>query len=63
METETTTFTIEGLPDYDNGTANVHIGWADDAVDWDVFVENAAGETSGPLPRSITPKWSSSSTR
>ncbi len=40
---ETTTFTIEGLPAYDNGTATVHIEWPNPAVDWDVDVFDSRG--------------------
>jgi hypothetical protein len=44
---ESTTFTIEGLPEADNGTATVTVEWpgtADpEAVDWDVYVYDAAG--------------------
>lgn len=46
-ETETTTFTIEGLPDYDNGKASIIVGWSDPAVDWDIWVENESGEVVG----------------
>lgn len=46
-ETETTTFTIEGLPEYDNGKASIIVGWGDPAVDWDIWVENEAGQVVG----------------
>ena len=47
-ESEFATFTVEGMPEYDNGAAYVTVTWpgqgGDDALDWDVFVRNAAGE-------------------
>ena len=46
---EETTFTVGGLPEYDNGTATVVIGWpdadpqADFPIDWDVEVFDSRG--------------------
>jgi hypothetical protein len=46
---ETTTFTVGGQPQYDNGTATVVIGWPDatpagqDPIDWDVDVFDSRG--------------------
>jgi hypothetical protein len=40
---EFTTFTIEGLPEYDNGKAEVRVQWPDPSVDWDVYVYDAQG--------------------
>jgi hypothetical protein len=40
---ETTTFTVEGLPAYDNFFAEVHVQWPDPAVDWDVDVFDSEG--------------------
>lgn len=42
-EDESFTFTIEGMPTYDNAKAEVRVGWDDSDVDWDVFVYDAAG--------------------
>lgn len=46
-ESEEATFTIEGLPEADNGTATVTVEWPGTAdpeeVDWDVFVLDSAG--------------------
>ncbi len=47
-ESEQAQFEIVGLPEYDNGTASVSVGWpgesGDEAVDWDVSILNADGE-------------------
>ncbi len=40
---ETATFTVDGPPTYDNGTANVVIQWPDGNVDWDVDVFDSRG--------------------
>ena len=49
---EETTFTVDGPPEYDNGTATVVIGWPDDTptttpptppIDWDVDVFDSRG--------------------
>ncbi len=40
---EETTFTVEGLPDADNGAAEVRISWPDASVDWDVYVYDDMG--------------------
>ncbi len=40
---ETATFTVEGPPTYDNGTARVVIQWPNAQVDWDVEVYDARG--------------------
>jgi zinc carboxypeptidase len=40
---EFATFTIGGLPDYDNGKAEVRVQWPDAGVDWDVYVYDAQG--------------------
>ncbi len=43
-------FTIKGLPQVDNGRAEVSIKWANKTTDWDLYVLNSAGEivaTSG----------------
>jgi Zinc carboxypeptidase len=37
-EYETIPFTVNGLPEADNGRFAVHVEWSDPAVDWDVFV-------------------------
>ncbi|WP_411941953.1 M14 family metallopeptidase [Oryzobacter faecalis] len=44
---EYATFTIGGLPQYDNFKAEVHVEWPDAAVDWDVYVYNSDGELVG----------------
>jgi hypothetical protein len=41
--TERTTFTIEGLPEADNGTATVTVQWPGASVDWDVYVLDSEG--------------------
>ena len=41
---ETATFTVQGLPDYDNARARVRVEWPDASVDWDVVVVNSFGE-------------------
>ena len=50
-ESEFATFTITGLPTYDNGRAAVTVSWpgvpGDEALDWDVFVYNSAGDLVG----------------
>jgi hypothetical protein len=50
-ESEFTTFTITGLPKYDNGRAAVTVSWpgvpGDEALDWDVYVYNSAGDLVG----------------
>jgi murein tripeptide amidase MpaA len=38
---EYATFTIEGLPKYDNFKAEVRVQWPDPAVDWDIRVYNS----------------------
>ncbi len=40
---ETATFTVDGPPTYDNGTASVVIQWPDSNVDWDVDVFDSRG--------------------
>ncbi len=40
---EIATFTIAGMPQYDNAKAEVRIQWPDAAVDWDVYVYDAEG--------------------
>jgi hypothetical protein len=40
---EYATFTVEGLPAYDNGKAEVRVQWPDAGVDWDVYVYDAEG--------------------
>lgn len=46
-ESEETTFTVEGLPEHDNGTATVEVEWPDGGdpvgIDWDVFVYDSEG--------------------
>jgi murein tripeptide amidase MpaA len=42
-ESESVTFTVGGLPDYDNFTAEVHVQWTDPDVDWDVYLYDAEG--------------------
>jgi hypothetical protein len=37
-------FTVQGQPAVDNGTAVVHIEWADPQTDWDLYVLNAEGQ-------------------
>lgn len=44
---EYATFTIGGLPQYDNFKAEVVVQWPDAAVDWDVYVYNSDGELVG----------------
>ncbi len=43
-ETEEFTFTVEGMPRYDNAAAQVRIQWPDSGVDWDVFVLDEFGD-------------------
>lgn len=43
FESESTTFTVEGLPEHDNGKAEVRVQWPDPAVDWDVYVYDDQG--------------------
>lgn len=47
-ESEFATFEVKGLPAYDNGAASVKVSWpgqsGDEALDWDVFVRNSAGD-------------------
>lgn len=40
---EFATFTVGGLPEYDNFKAEVRVQWPDAAVDWDVRVYNSDG--------------------
>jgi murein tripeptide amidase MpaA len=40
---ETATFTVDGPPTYDNGTATVVIQWPNNQVDWDVEVFDSRG--------------------
>ena len=40
---ETATFTVDGPPAYDNGTATVAIQWPDASVDWDVDIFDSRG--------------------
>jgi hypothetical protein len=35
---ESIPFTVQGLPEADNGRLTVHIEWTDPAVDWDLYV-------------------------
>ena len=42
-QSETATFTIGGLPQYDNGRAEVRVQWPDAGVDWDIYVYDSAG--------------------
>lgn len=42
-ESEQVTFEITGMPDYDNGTATVVVGWPGAEVDWDVDVLDSRG--------------------
>jgi hypothetical protein len=44
---ESFTFEIGGLPQYDNGTATVSMEWASTATDWDLFVFDSAGQLVG----------------
>jgi hypothetical protein len=43
-QSETISFTVGGLPEYDNFTAELHLAWADPDVDWDVVVYDAEGD-------------------
>ena len=36
-------FTVDGLPDVDNGRMTVHIEWANAATDWDLYVYDSEG--------------------
>jgi Zinc carboxypeptidase len=36
-------FTVDGLPDVDNGKMTVHIEWTDPNVDWDLYVVGPGG--------------------
>jgi len=47
FDSETSTFTIGGLPQYDNFKAEVRIQWPDAGVDWDVLVYNSDGVLVG----------------
>ena len=40
---EQATFTITGLPTYDNARAEVRVQWPDASVDWDVYVYDSEG--------------------
>jgi hypothetical protein len=42
-DSESATFTITGLPQYDNGSAEVRVSWPDASVDWDVYVYDDKG--------------------
>ncbi len=42
-ESEEITFTVEGLPEADNFTAELHVAWPDPDVDWDVYIYDADG--------------------
>jgi hypothetical protein len=44
---EYATFTIQGMPTYDNGKAEVRVQWPDAAVDWDVYVYDDQGRQVG----------------
>ncbi len=46
-ESESFTFTVGGLPTYDNFTAEVHVQWPDADVDWDVYLFDAEGNPVG----------------
>lgn len=55
-ESEQTTFTVEGLPEVDNGFANIRVEWPDDAVDWDVYVLGPDGEPVGSAASLANPE-------
>jgi zinc carboxypeptidase len=40
---EQATFTITGLPTYDNARAEVRVQWPDASVDWDIYVYDSEG--------------------
>jgi hypothetical protein len=46
-ESESVTFTVGGLPEYDNFTAELHVQWPDPDVDWDVYLYDAEGNLVG----------------
>ncbi len=46
-ESESVTFTVGGLPQYDNFTAELHVQWPDPDVDWDVYLYDADGDFVG----------------
>ena len=62
-ESEFATFTITGLPTYDNGRAAVTVSWpgvpGDEALDWDVFVYNSAGDLVGQAATLADPEVAS----
>ncbi|MGL5866254.1 MAG: M14 family metallopeptidase [Dermatophilaceae bacterium] len=53
---ESTTFTIEGLPRYDNAKAEIRVQWPDTAVDWDVFVYDDQGREVGSAASEDNPE-------
>lgn len=40
---ETATFTVQGQPAVDNGSAEIRVQWPDASVDWDVYVYDSLG--------------------
>ncbi|MGL5909729.1 MAG: M14 family zinc carboxypeptidase, partial [Phycicoccus sp.] len=53
---ESTTFTIEGMPQYDNAKAEIRVQWPDSAVDWDVFVYDDQGREVGSAASEDNPE-------
>ncbi|WP_377643547.1 M14 family metallopeptidase [Oryzobacter terrae] len=47
FESEFATFTIGGMPQYDNFKAEVRVQWPDPGVDWDVVIRNSDGDVVG----------------
>ncbi|WP_370894163.1 M14 family zinc carboxypeptidase [Janibacter sp. GXQ6167] len=54
-QSERTTFTIEGMPKYDNAKAEVRVGWPGGA-DWDVYILDADGNTVGSAASLANPE-------
>jgi hypothetical protein len=46
-QSERFTFTVGGLPDYDNFTAELHVEWPEAEDDWDVYILDADGNLVG----------------
>ncbi|MGL4177703.1 MAG: PIN domain-containing protein [Dermatophilaceae bacterium] len=53
---ESTTFTIEGMPQYDNAKAEIRVQWPDATVDWDVFVYDEQGREVGSAASEDNPE-------
>ncbi|MGL5860580.1 MAG: M14 family zinc carboxypeptidase, partial [Phycicoccus sp.] len=53
---ESATFTIEGMPRYDNAKAEIRVQWPDAAVDWDVVIYDEQGREVGSAASAANPE-------